>query len=85
MKNKRYIRRAKKLYGKYLNQKPYCDTCKNKNTSICFNCETDECNSCALYENLSCFFCCKNSLRELYNSIKFANITIIDLYKRRRI
>lgn len=70
-KNKKYIRKAKKIYGRYLNKKEYCANCKDKgNNSICFKCDIDECHSCALEHIKNCYNCCNNSLREVINNIK---------------
>ena len=66
MKNKRYVRKAKKLLGRYLKNRQKCKKC-NLYASCILPCE-----ACDLYNEEECYKVClfENNLEELYKEVK---------------
>ena len=66
MKNKRYIRKAKKLLGRYLKNMQKCKKCELQDS-----CKLP-CDVCDLYNEEECYKVCifENNLEELYKEVK---------------
>lgn len=66
MKNKRYIRKAKKLLGRYLKDKQKCKECE------CYDFCQLTCEVCEFYNEEECQKVCmfENNLKGLYKKVK---------------